>query len=214
MSEQAPRNYLLFDFIRITAIPGLLWFRPKYLYAGESARKRIRGGAIVMANHTGIFDPVYLMLAIWYRRLHFICAREFFDGKFTSWLFRQFHCIPIDRESFSMESLRRITEELRQGHVVSIYPEGRINTGEQLSPFKSGMVLMALKSECPIVPVYIRPRRHWYSRLVVCVGDRIDVKEALGPRPSLRRMDEMAALLEEREKELAALAEGKPGDRA
>ena len=207
MNDRAPDNYLVYDFVRATALPGLLWFRPRRLYADQEARKRIRGGAIVIANHMGHFDPVYLMMAIWYRRHHFVCTKEFFEGRFSSWLFSRFHCIPIDRDNFSMESLRRITDELRAGRLVSLFPEGRITASSDVAPFKSGMVLMAMKSETPIVPVYICPRKHWYSRLTVCIGRPLDVIAEMGGRPSLTKMNEVAALLEEKERELIALAE-------
>ena len=205
--KPAPENYIVYDFVRLTALPGFIWFRPKFIYANDSSKQRIKSGAIAIANHIGYFDPVYLMIAIWYRRHHFVCIREFFEGRFRAWLFRQFHCIPIDRDSFSMESLRRITEELKAGHLVSLYPEGRIIASKQVSAFKSGMVLMALRSDTPIIPVYIKPRKHWYSRLVICIGEQVNVSGELGPRPSLERINQLTAFLEEKELSLMKLAE-------
>ena len=94
----SPR-YLVHDFIKATAaIPGLIWMRPRWIFETKAARKRIRGGALLIANHYGFFDPVYLMFAVWYRRHHFICGKEFFESRFR-WLFKQFLCIPIDRAS-------------------------------------------------------------------------------------------------------------------
>ena len=41
------------DFMRVSgALPGLLWLRPKIRYTTEKAKKRIRGGALVISNHT------------------------------------------------------------------------------------------------------------------------------------------------------------------
>ena len=207
MRRLLKNNYILYNFTRVTAAPGYLWFRPRYFYAGENARKRIRGGAIVVANHSGYFDPVYLMFAIWYRRHHFICMKEFFQGRFRTWLFTQFHCIPIDRENFSMASLRQITDELDKGHLISMYPEGKVNTSAQIAPFKSGVALMAYRSGKPIIPVYIQPRRHWYSRLMVGIGEPMNVSEMLGTQPSLANFNRVAAELEEREKRLKALVD-------
>ena len=213
MSKRLNRNYLLHDFIRVTAMPGLLWFRPKRIYAEGADRRHIRGGAILIANHVGFFDPVYLMLAIWYRRHHFICMKEFFDNRFCKWLFTQFHCIPIDRENFSMASLRQITDELDAGHLISMYPEGRINTSEEIAPFKSGVALIAYKSKKPIIPVYIQPRKHWYSRLMIGIGETVDMTKELGAQPSLANINKVIADLEEAERSLIALVEnaGKKG---
>lgn len=205
-------NYLMYDFVKATAAPlGLLWLRPKMLYENAQARERLRGGVLLVANHVGFFDPVYLMIAIWYRRHHFVCIKDFFQNPVSRFFFTAFHCIPIDRENFSMDSLRRIKEELQEGHLVSMFPEGRINEGGDIAPFKSGMVLIALQSGRPIVPAYIGKPRHWYNRLRVAVGEPIDVKQRLGGMPSLAQIDGVARLLWEKEETLRRLCEtGRP----
>ena len=53
-------KYLFHDFVKITAtLPGLLWFRPKYVYKSAAAKKKARGGVMVIANHISKVDPVY-----------------------------------------------------------------------------------------------------------------------------------------------------------
>ena len=199
-------NYLVYDFVKATAaLPGLLWMRPKILYASEAAREKLRGGVLLISNHAGFLDPVCLMIAIWYRRHHFVCLKEFYKGRVSRWLFTQFHCIPIDRENFSMESLRTITGELQRDHLVTMFPEGHVTSGEGLSPFKSGMVLLSMRSGKPLVPVYMRKRKHWYSRVVLGIGERVDVRAELGERPSQTAMNEMTARLQKAEEELAKL---------
>ena len=196
-----PKNYIVYDFVRITAaIPGLLALRPKLVYENAGAKKKLRGGILLIANHAGFFDPVELMLSITSRRHHFVCIKDFFEGsRLKRWLFTQFHCIPIDRENFSMSSLRRITDELKAGHLVSMFPEGHVVSEGGLGPFKSGMVLIALQSGCPILPVYLKPPRRFYNRLVVGVGEQIDVRSVYGERPSLAQIEEIAAMLHEKE---------------
>ena len=197
------KNYIFYDFVRITASPGLLVVRPKLVYESEKAKEKLRGGVLLISNHAGFFDPVHLMLSIRYRRHHFVCIKDFFEGsKLKRWLFRQFHCIPIDRDNFSMGSLRRITDELKAGHLVCMFPEGHVNGGENIAPFKSGMILLSLQSSCPIVPVYIRPPKNILHRLIVAVGEPVDIKALYGARPSLAQIDEAAEMLREKEEKL------------
>lgn len=212
-AKKKRRNYLLYDFVKFTAAPlGLLWLRPRLYYENAAAKQKLRGGVLLVANHVGFLDPVYLMIAIWYRRHHFVCIKDFFENKVSRFFFTAFHCIPIDRENFSMDSLRRIQEELQSGHLVSMFPEGHINAEGGIAPFKSGMVLIALQSGKPIVPVYLKKPRHWYSRLRAAVGEPIDVRKALGGRPSLSQIDGIAKLLWEKEEALRQLCEqGRPG---
>lgn len=202
-------RYLFYDFVKITAaIPGMIAFRPKYRYESEKAKKKIRGGALLIANHIGFADPVYLMIAVWYRRHHFICTDDFFRSK-ARWLFEHFLCIPIDRENFSMDSFREITEHLKAGELVSMFPEGHVNEDSSgaVSPFKSGMVLMAMRSGVPIVPVYVKKPAHWYNRVVLAIGEPVDITERCGPRPSFAQVEELALSLHEKEEALKTLCE-------
>lgn len=201
----SPR-YLFYDFVKATAaIPGMIWLRPKWIYENDAARKKLRGGCILISNHDGFFDPVYLMAGVWYRRHHFICRKEFFESK-ARLMFKGFLCIPVDRENFGIDSLRTITEELRSGSLISIFPEGHINDGSgQMAGFKSGMVLMALQGHVPIVPMYFTKPAHWYSRLRLVIGEPIDIISRYGSRPSMAQIDEIAELLQHKEEELKLL---------
>ena len=207
MAEKIAKTYLVYDLIYVAAgIPGLIFFRPKNVYVNENAKKRIKGGAIVIANHSGLVDPVYLMLTIRYRRHHFVCLESFFNGRFRGWLFSQFHCIPINRENFSLGQLKRITGELEKGHMVSMFPEGHVSR-ENLSPFKSGVILMALRSKKPIIPVYVMPRKHWYNRLLAFIGEPYSVVDDIGEKPAMGKIDLAAQTLEQKARELSLLAQ-------
>ena len=82
-------RYAFFDFVRLTAAPGLLLFRPKILYISEKAKanKKMKGGNLIISNHITMVDPMYLMLGLWRRRHHFVATKELFAGKFKHWLF-------------------------------------------------------------------------------------------------------------------------------
>ena len=175
-------KYFIYDFLHIISfLPGFIWWRPKHIYESKAAKKKIRGGALLISNHQGFTDPVFLLYGFWYRRLHFVALKVFFNTKFKNFLFRQFQCIPIDRENMSMETFREIVGHLKNDEVVAIFPEGRINTGkEEIQPLKSGMVLMAMQSGKPIYPVYIQKKKGIRYRLLVVVGEPIHVVQGNG----------------------------------
>jgi 1-acyl-sn-glycerol-3-phosphate acyltransferase len=200
-------KYLFFDFVRLTAAPGLLWFRPKKIYENEAAKKKIKGKAILIANHVGVVDPLYLMLVIWYRRHRFICKSELMEsgaGKFWLSLFR---CIPIDKDNASFSTVRRIVDALKDGELVSMFPEGQVHTqSDKPSAFKSGMILMSVQSGAPIIPVYVKPRKHFYNRITAVIGEPCSVTEMYGERPKFSEIDEAAKLLHEKEMKLMELS--------
>ncbi len=203
----SPKNFVI-DFIRVTgAVPTLLWLRPKKKYASQRAKEKIRGGALIIANHTDFLDPIYLMAAVWYRRHHFISSEEIMDSRAGGFL-RACGCIKIDRNNVTINTLREITDRLKNGEVVSMFPQGRISAGkDEDAKFKSGMVLMAIRSGAPIVPIYVKPKKSFWSRLNVVIGEPVSVTELYGERPGFAEIDAAAKLLYEREKELKGLSD-------
>jgi len=199
--------YWFFDLAKVTAaIPGLLWFRPHVIYESKKASKLIRGGALLCANHQTHYDPVYLQVVVGYRRHRFVCLQEFFSKPSTAWLFRHFLCIPIDREHPKLKTIREIADYLKSGWVVTIFPEGKIST-DKISAFQSGIVLMAVQGEAPIIPVYVRPKKHWYDRLTAAIGEPIETTVLCGGRPSIAQIEEIAAELHKREEKLREMLE-------
>ena len=197
---------LLYIFIRVTAaLPGLLWMRPRILYENEAARRRIRGGALLVSNHVSVLDPVYVMFTVWYRQIRFVCLKEFFDGGFRSLIFRISRCIPIDRENVGVDTLREIVSALKAEEAVAIFPEGHIKeSDEAVDSFKSGAVLMSVMSGRPIVPVYIQKSKRFFSRLTAVVGEPMDPAAAYGKRPTGEQLRAFSEAMHGRELELAA----------
>ena len=201
-------KYFIYDFIRLTALPILLWFRPKRVYSSDAAKKSLKGGLILMSNHISLKDPLYLISSILTRRHHFLTATEVIKTGFSAWWFKHaFLCIEINRSNFSLKSLREISNHLEAGEMVSMFPEGHINIKqEEINQFKGGIVMMAYQSRSPIVPAYIRKKPHWWSRLVVFIGEKIDIKDCLNGKPlNASTIKEASRILEGKEKELELL---------
>ena len=215
MKEQKPKKnkkifswkYFFVDFVRITgAIPTLLWYRPKVLYENKAAKKKIRGGALLISNHNCFFDPVYVMLTVWYRRHHFICNKEFYDTK-AKWFLERVLCIPIDISNPGFQTMKEINDHLLNDELVSMFPEGHINDGSgEMRQFKSGMVLMSMRAKVPIVPVYVCKHQPRYSRLRVVIGEPIDINKMFSSRPTMSDIEEITSRLFEKENELKKIA--------
>lgn len=193
-----------YDFVKITAaIPGLIWLRPKWVSV-DSRSRRIRGRALVVSNHNRFYDPISLMVALFYRRFRFVATQELFEGKFKNWLFyRVFRCIPIDRTNLNMQTLREVNEALKNDELVALFPEGHVLSGDRngMGSLNSGMVLMAAQGKSPLVPVYMMPPKKLYNRLRIAIGAPIEVN-ARGPMPT---MDEIARITGEIEESMEQL---------
>lgn len=165
------------DLARLVCVPLLLLYRMKRLTPeGKMYRGRIKGGAIMAANHTSFSDPFLVGVAVWYRRLFFLVAEVVMQGKLRAWLLGGVGAIRIDRNEADIEAIRRCVKVLKDGDLLAVFPQGGITAGEEIQSVKSGAVLIALQAGVPIIPMHIYPRKHWYSRRVVVIGDPVDPK--------------------------------------
>ena len=197
------RNFC-YDFVKVTgALPALILYRVKYIYENENARRKLKGGAIVIANHLGFTDPIRIHCIFWYRRLHFIAMKELFDTKLKNWFFRKMLCIPVDRENFNMSTFSKVIEVSKEDGITCMFPEGHITTGDEtINTFKSGMILMALRAKVPIVPVYMAPQKNIWSRQHAVIGEPIDINELCGKIPDIKAIENAAETLRKKELEL------------
>ena len=201
-------RYWFFDLTKTTAaIPGLLWLRPKWIYESSKAKDRIRGCALLCANLQSLLDPIYLQFAVTYRRQRFVCLQSFFEKPVTKWLFTRFLCIPIDKGNPSLKTIREIGAALKEGWLVSVFPEGTIAGGASLQSFHSGVVLMASMGRCPLIPVYIRKKERFWQRMRIVIGEPITL--AGEGKPGISEMEEVARELQKREERLEELCLGK-----
>ena len=102
-----------------------------------------------------------------------------------------------------MESFREITERLKAGSAVALFPEGHIDTeGDPIGSFKSGMVLMALRSGAPVLPVLLTKRKNIFERLTAVIGAPVELDTG-GALPPLSKVTELSEMLKDEERSLA-----------
>jgi len=142
---------------------------------GKKYKGRIKGGAIIAANHTSYLDPFIAGVTFWYRRMHFLAAEVVMKTKLREVLLRGVGAIKIDRNGTDIEAITKSVSKLKSGFLLTVFPEGGIQrNGDDDKSIKSGTALISLKSSTPVVPVHIFPRKHWYNTRTVVIGAVID----------------------------------------
>lgn len=196
-------KYFLYDFVKITgAIPVFLWYRLKTYYENKNAKKKVKGGVLVCSNHISFQDPIIVSAKFWYRRLNMVATKYLFDTKLKNFFFKNTLCIKIDKENISIDSYKEIVSRLKDNKAVLIFPEGHIvkNEDNSIDAFKSGVILMAMQANVPIVPVHIIKREKWWQRQKIVVGEPIVLPEG---RMNLEEIQKYCELLRKKEMELA-----------
>ena len=114
-----------------------------------------QGPFILASNHISGLDP-FLILASARRPIRFLIAREQYERFGLKWLFRAAKCIPVDRESRPDRALRAAIKSLQEGHVVALFPHGKIHTEDDPPiSIKPGVALLAKLSKVDILPMRI-----------------------------------------------------------
>ena len=201
-------KYLFLDIARALAAPSVfLFLRPKWLYENDAAKRPVRGAAVVITNHDSFLDPMYVMIALWYRRMRFVATSDLYYHKSLAFFLKLVRCIEVDKKNFNFATFRKVSEALDEGEVVTIFPEGSINDGSQDSVrvFKSGAVLMAQKAGAQIVPIYIDQRPHWYHRQRYMIGEPIEMQNADGSRATLMDINRLTDELHKKELKLKSM---------
>ena len=148
------------------------------------------GGLILCCNHISMFDPVWLLIGQ-KRHIFFMGKEEAFRKRLPAWILRQVGAFPVSRGKGDTGALDEAEHILRQGEVMGIFPEGtRSKTGELLR-FKSGTMVLAAKTQTPVLPVCIVTKNQKvkpFRRTTVVFGEVL-TPEALsltGESPNLR----------------------------
>lgn len=192
------------DFVKFTGmLPVLIDLRLKRIYLDKKPKGLFKGKYLISANHASFIDPIIIMNTFWSRRVCFVATKQFFIKKFWKIVFRGFGCIEIDKEAPTLKTFNEVGEKLARGHLVSVFPEGRVTNDTELHALKSGIVMMAVMNDAPILPIYIVKREKRIKRQVVMIGEKINLADYMASvMPTMDEINNISNLLLEKEKEL------------
>ncbi len=162
---------------------------------GNKHTEKIKGGAIIAANHTSFADPFVVGITFWYRRLHFLVAEIVMKGKLRTLLLKGVGAIKIDRNGADIEAINKSVKKLKEGYLLSVFPQGGIDKNDDIDAVKSGTVLMAIRADVPIIPMHILPRKKWYSSRTVVIGKPIYPKQYCEKNPSIADIRNISNIL-------------------
>ena len=113
------------------------------------------GGFIMYSNHQGLFDVVAIA-ATCKTPLGAVMKKELTDVPLLKQIRLCTKSFTMDREDVrqSLEVIRAVTEEVKNGRNYLIFPEGtRSRNGNVMGEFHGGSFRCALKAKCPIIPI-------------------------------------------------------------
>jgi 1-acyl-sn-glycerol-3-phosphate acyltransferase len=135
------------------------------------------GPVILMSNHVSALDPFTLGLCASGRQVHFLAKKELFKHGWLAAILHRLHAISVGRGQFDLAAMRECAAVLRAGEALGVFPEGTRGDGRTLGPLLSGAAVLALRSNAPVVPVYIRGRYGLFQRPRAEVGAPVEIDD-------------------------------------
>lgn len=138
-----------------------------------------KGACVLVGNHRSNWDAVVLACCL-HRKLYTIGKRSLFKTRFGAWLFKTLGSYPVSRgvEGSDLGGIKFGLSTLKKGKVFVVFPEGRrvFNQEEELSAFKNGAALFAVRAQVPIIPFVFKRSPGFLKRNVLEYGMPISVE--------------------------------------
>ena len=164
-----------------------------------------RGPAVLVCNHISFVDALLVGGSI-RRPVRFVMYFRIFQIPLLRFIFKTAKAIPIasakEDETLLAYAFEKIDEELRDGHIVCIFPEGGITKDGEIQSFRPGIEKIVERRPVPVIPIALGgiwgswfsrqsgggirkiPGRLW-SKVDVRIGEAVPAKDVTAPRLEL-----------------------------
>lgn len=171
----------------------VIWLLSRTLYrVSQEGLEHIpeEGPAVLVCNHVSYVDAMLLAGAS-RRPIRFVMDKAISETPGLKAFFKAARTIPIAPEKKDPktyhEAFEKISQELRDGNLICIFPEGKLTRDGQLNPFRAGIEKIIERDPVPVIPMALQglwgsyfshanggafsklPRRFW-SRVNILAG--------------------------------------------
>jgi 1-acyl-sn-glycerol-3-phosphate acyltransferase len=128
-----------------------VWFDLK-VYGKENVPQS--GGVLLVANHQSFLDPPLIGVQL-QRKASYLAKSGLFENPLFGWIIRNCNAFPVRQGEGDVGAVKETIRRLREGHMLTVFPEGGRSDDGELQPILNGAALVVRKAGVPIVPVVI-----------------------------------------------------------
>ncbi len=160
---------------------GWLGFRLMYAtyfrwHVFNPERVPLNGAVILASNHASFLDPPLVGSGL-KRDINYLARESLFRFPGIGALLRSWNAVPVDRDGGGAAGLKTILDRLLAGNGIILFPEGTRARDGKLQSARSGIGLIVVKSNAPVVPVRtFGTFEAWGRNLKVPLPHRVSVK--------------------------------------
>ena len=129
------------------------------------------GGALICANHSGLSDPLYVLLALGSRQQSRVMAKaELMNVPVLGFILKKAGVFGIDRGKADVQAIKTAMKVLKNGERLLLFPEGtRVAEGAEGNAHP-GAAMLAVRTGVPLVPVYVPRTKKWFRAATLVFG--------------------------------------------
>lgn len=144
-------NFAYFIGFTVSRLAFSTFFRWRVLHPERVPR---HGAVLLACNHASYIDPPLVGAGL-RRPIHYLARESLFRNPISAWILHQVNATPVDRDGGSASGLRTVINLLDRGEGVVLFPEGTRTRDGKPQSVRSGIGLIALKTNAPVVPVRV-----------------------------------------------------------
>ena len=179
-------NRLIYFFVFIIFYPLLrLFFR---IRIDKQDLILPEGAFIVVCNHTSFVDFLFVMLALYPRRLNAVTAKKYFYFKPLHRLLPYMGCIPKSLFDPDMKAVKAIASILRRGDRILIFPEGRCSvdgryagmnraTGKLIKVCKVPVIGCQIQGAYNCMPFWRNIKKSRTGRILIQISNILSIED-------------------------------------
>lgn len=133
--------------------------------ASELKKVPDKGPLLAVANHVNFLDAPVIISHLHPRPTTGLVKKESWDNPLHRFLFNVWGGIPIDREIADFAAFREAKNALKEGMILAVAPEGTRTKDAHLIRGKSGIAMLAIQCDCPILPFAYFGHENFYENL-------------------------------------------------
>lgn len=129
------------------------------------------GGGIIACNHKSNNDPP-VIAAFVNRKISFVAKKELFENPIAGWYLEGVGALPISRGDTEVSTFKSILRMMKEGKLTLIFPTGT-RKKISLDKVKDGAVVIASRSNVPVIPIAIVGNYKRFAKHKMIVGKPI-----------------------------------------
>ena len=147
------------------------FWHPVFRVVGRENVPR-EGRLMICANHRGAADPFWIVFALKLGHVPRIMAKkEVMQVPLLGSFLKKVGVFGVDRENVDVNAIKTGLRCLNDEQQLLVFPEGtRVKQGQKVHP-KRGAVMLAARTNTPILPVYLSTDRKPFGPLTCVIGE-------------------------------------------